>query len=203
MTTPILTDVHVTGPRALLRPVRAADAALAFPLLHGQRAVLDWLVWQGPADEGELRERYTVWRAAGGAGWNYQLAVVERASERFAGTLTLRCLGHPSALDLGYWLGAELHGRGLGTDAVLLATRLAVGPLAARVVTAEVFVGNHASARVLEKVGFTREAQRATRPLDGAPGRADRARWMYSLAAAAWRDPGPPADGWEVSVAVE
>lgn len=198
MSAEILEHVLVAGERALLRPVRPADALPGFPLIHRVDEVLEWLVWPGPADEAELRDRYSTWCAPSAAGTNYQLAIVERATERFTGTISIRFAGHPSVADLGYWIGAEFHGRGIGTDAVLLATRLAVGPLAARVVTAEVFIGNEASARVLAKVGFVEEEPLAMRPLDAEPGRADRPRRPFSLSAGRWADPGPPSAIWEV-----
>jgi ribosomal-protein-alanine N-acetyltransferase len=57
----------------------------------------------------------------------------------------------------GYWLGREYWGRGIATDA---ATMLADAALASglRRLEARVFAPNLASARVLEKCGFTLEA---------------------------------------------
>ena len=53
---PILKNLRLEGALVLLRPVRAADSEVAFPLIHERREILDWLVWQGPDDVWELEE---------------------------------------------------------------------------------------------------------------------------------------------------
>ena len=86
---PVLEDVLYEGERVRLRPVRPDDAAPAFPMIHGERRVLDWICWEGPEDEATLREAYSTWRtklapatgegpaiAGVEAGVNYHLAVV-------------------------------------------------------------------------------------------------------------------------------
>ena len=59
--------------------------------------------------------------------------------------------------ELGYWLGEEYWNRGIVTEAVQAVTGYAFESLGMSRVHAEVFEWNHASMRVLEKAGFTRE----------------------------------------------
>lgn len=59
--------------------------------------------------------------------------------------------------ELAYWLGRAYWGRGIMTEAVGALCRHAFGVLQLPRVTAEVFVGNLASMRVLEKNRFVRE----------------------------------------------
>ena len=59
---------------------------------------------------------------------------------------------------LGYWLGKPFWGRGIATDAVRTVTAHALQTLRPRRLWANVMAANAASARVLEKAGYVREA---------------------------------------------
>ena len=199
--TPVLRNLSLEGERVLLRPVCAEDAEAAFPLIHEQREILDWLVWQGPDDVSELEEVYSRWITTSESGNNYHLALVERATGMFVGTLGLRFLEHPWIGDVGYWVAREAWGKGLATEANFLAAHLAFRHLATGVLTAEVFVGNDASARVLEKIGYEREPAVRTQPIVGHPTRVDRDEWVFTLTRARFER---AHDGWRpVSERVE
>lgn len=79
---------------------------------------------------------------------------------RFAGACGL----HPQSdvysrtAEVGYWLGAPFHGRGFATKAVGALVELAFSQTRWVRLQAGVFSWNEASARVLEKNGFVREA---------------------------------------------
>jgi ribosomal-protein-alanine N-acetyltransferase len=64
---------------------------------------------------------------------------------------------HRFTAELGYWLGEPFWGRGIMTQAVRHVTAWAFENLELYRVYATVFEGNAASARVLEKAGYTRE----------------------------------------------
>ena len=59
--------------------------------------------------------------------------------------------------ELGYWLGEEFWGRGIMTEVVTAVTDFCFDNFPLRRISAEVFANNPASARVLEKAGFTFE----------------------------------------------
>jgi RimJ/RimL family protein N-acetyltransferase len=59
----------------------------------------------------------------------------------------------------GYWLGSRFWGRGIATDAARTMARHAFQTRGLRRLEASVFVPNAASARVLEKAGFTLEGR--------------------------------------------
>jgi len=61
--------------------------------------------------------------------------------------------------ELGYWIAGEHEGQGYATEAAQLAVRYAFDDRRLHKVMARVFEGNDASRRVLEKVGFEREAR--------------------------------------------
>lgn len=202
---------HSGVPRALalltarvgLRPIEASDAVPAFELLHARREVLDWLIWEGPATAAELRVEYGAWCSPGPGGSSLVLAVVERTSGAFAGSVTLKFAGLAGICELGFWLGVPFQGRGLGSELVRAATWLAFERLHAQLVQAVVFVGNTASRRALERCGFARDRELSL----NLPGRVQRAwhlaveREQATRSLGAWRpescvfelEPGPEA----------
>ncbi len=60
---------------------------------------------------------------------------------------------------VGYWLGEQFWGRGIMTEAVTAVTDFCLENFPFRRISAEVFANNSASARVLEKAGFTFEGR--------------------------------------------
>ncbi len=188
MRQPVLDYARLTGELVVLRPACRHDAEEAFPLIHRQRPILDWLVWQGPADVEELRENLGHWATASDAGGNYRFALEEKVSGRFCGTIGLRFVDHPFVGDVGYWIGERFWGRGLATEANFLVAHLAFRHLAATVLTAEVFSGNEASCRVLEKNGYRREPGVQMRPLTDDALRSDREQWVFTLARSAFAE---------------
>jgi len=65
---------------------------------------------------------------------------------------------HRFTAELGYWLGEPFWGRGIATEAVRRFTAWAFENLEVYRIYANVFQGNLASSRVLEKAGFQQEA---------------------------------------------
>lgn len=60
---------------------------------------------------------------------------------------------------VGYWLGEQFWGRGVMTEALIAVADFSFDNFPLRPLAAEVFANNPASARVLEKAGFTFEAR--------------------------------------------
>lgn len=189
---PLLEELWLAGERAALRPVSPADAERAFAALHGRREILDWLVWEGPASQAELEEHYARWRRgqdpATGA-CDYALAVVDLADGAFCGSLGLRFALHPGVGDLGYWIAVERWGRGLASEAIRLACWLGFEHLGAHLIHANVFLGNAASRRALEKNGFAfeREVEALVRGLPRPEWYLATTRRNFRAAAPAWQ----------------
>ena len=66
---------------------------------------------------------------------------------------------HRRTAELGYWLSQEFWGRGIMTEAVAAFTEFCFQEFQLRRIYAEPFANNPASARVLEKAGFTLEGR--------------------------------------------
>ena len=66
---------------------------------------------------------------------------------------------HRFAATMGYWLGEQFWGRGIMTEVVTAVTDFCFDNFPLRRISAEVFLSNPASARVLEKAGFNLEGR--------------------------------------------
>ena len=146
--------------RLRLRAPRRGDAVrLHEAIAETLPDLVPWLPWaridHGPAET----RRYL--RAARSA-WSRQSAfefVVElREGERIAGITSLHRIDWVRAsAGLGYWVRRSEWERGIATEAANAALQHAFGALRLHRVEALVALGNKASQRVIEKLGFTRE----------------------------------------------
>ncbi|MCE9658444.1 MAG: GNAT family N-acetyltransferase [Burkholderiales bacterium] len=118
-------------------------------------SMLPYATWQTPADAEAWFGRMAALQATGLA---LQFVVAEKASDRAIGTCLLFRLEEGSQrAELGYVLGRAHWGRGLMHEALGALLDSAFGPLGLRRLEAEVDPRNLASARVLQRLGFTRE----------------------------------------------
>jgi ribosomal-protein-alanine N-acetyltransferase len=89
------------------------------------------------------------------------LHFVIEADDAFAGAIGIlpQRGEHAGCAIFGYWLGSRFWGRGLATDAARTMAHHALRDRGLRRLEASVFAPNAASARVLEKAGFTLEGR--------------------------------------------
>lgn len=137
-----------------LVPLRADHAAELYPLLLGG-SVTTTLRWDGPASLDDLATSFEQRALAMERGESYAWTIV--AGERPVGTASLRRLESPYRGEVGLWIGEPFQGKGIATAAVREIARLAAEELGFRKLEAQVFVGNQASRRVMEKTGFRLE----------------------------------------------
>lgn len=91
--------------------------------------------------------------------------------------------------EVGYWLGEDLWGRGIVTEALSLVTARAFERLNLLRIFALPFADNAASIRVLEKAGYAREGQlRSSAVKYGQP----RDQLVYARVNDRWTGPAPP-----------
>ena len=167
-----------------LRPPTDSDAAAAFEMLRGNRAILDWIRFPEPVTREEVARSLSMWRARGEHGDNFAFAIEELATSAVCGVITLHLAQEPERARIGYWIDTRKWGRGLGGEAVRCACWLAFEHLASREVCARAWVGNDASRRVLEKNGFAIVADDAVPALAEASARP---QWAFRLQRAAFR----------------
>lgn len=184
-------------PRLRLRPFRPADipeivrlaghpaiaaATLYIPHPYDRHDAETWLSRHGPS-------------AADGTGFTFAVTTRE---DRLVGAIEIVLAPRHRRAELGYWIGVE-HGRcGYATEAGTAVLDFGFGTLGLNRIEAHCFVGNRASARVLEKLGMRFEgALRQHVIKDGIP----RDGLFYAMLASDPRpsDPGAPHSGHAAS----
>jgi RimJ/RimL family protein N-acetyltransferase len=125
--------------RALAGNAEVAETTATIPHPYPEGAAEAWIAGHGPE-----RDR--------GAQFVYAIAAIDGGA--LVGAITLR----PNAGEqenIGYWIGRDHWGRGYATAATIAVVALAFGYLDCEMLTAVHLERNRASARVLEKCGFT------------------------------------------------
>ena len=112
-----------------------------FPHPYTDRDARNWLEIVVDADPETNFAIVVGGEAVGGVGYTLQYDVDRRSAE------------------IGYWLGEEFWGRGIATEALIAVTDHAFASHDLCRVFANVFEWNPASARVLEKAGYTFEGR--------------------------------------------
>jgi len=90
---------------------------------------------------------------------NYLFGIVHLETERHIGNIKVGAVNHiHKHCEVGYFIGdREMWGKGIATEAIRLATQFAFERLDLHRAQAVVDVDNPASAKALERVGYTRE----------------------------------------------
>ncbi len=149
-------SIELAGQKVRLRPTNAADAPVAWKLIHHNHDILKWLCWSGPECLDDLVETYADrWPRQMREGEKYSFAIEEIDNPGlFIGAADARILLNPRQMEIGYWLGKPYWGKGYATEVLALICYLCFERLGAEVLTAGAFVGNASSRHVQEKNGF-------------------------------------------------
>lgn len=155
--------------RLQLRPLVLGEAR---ELLHAVMASRDelgrFMAWPREMyDVVQARHYVRLGREAGLAARAMRLGIFDRGSGELLGSAELDSVDlRRSQAELGYWVRTDRTRRGVATEAAWAMLRYGFETLRLHKVRADVAVGNHGSARVLEKLGFTREGLlREDRPI--------------------------------------
>jgi RimJ/RimL family protein N-acetyltransferase len=146
-------------------PLSDGRIRLRLPVANDERAVFEacqdpevqrWV----PIPVPYRREHAHDWIADAESVWSEgrrgYLAIADASGDRFLGAIGLRPIEEHRA-SIGYWVAPAERGRGVATDAVRLLGHWALLRLSLRRLELYHFVGNDASGRVAENVGFQRE----------------------------------------------
>jgi len=119
-----------------------------------------WLPWARmdytPSDTAAfIRESVQAWKEE--RAWDYSIRMKDDA-KRHVGNISFWTVSKLGKIaEIGYWVRSDETGRGICTEAVGLLLEEAFGALGYHKVVLRIAVGNDASDRVAEKLGFTRE----------------------------------------------
>lgn len=146
--------------RLQLRPLVMNEARELLALVTSSRAELGrFMSWPREMYEMEHARHFVrMGREAWLQGRTVRLGVFERETGALAGSVELDAIDlRRSQGELGYWIRADRCRKGYATEAARPMLRYAFETLRLHKVRADVAVGNHGSARVLDKLGFSRE----------------------------------------------
>jgi ribosomal-protein-serine acetyltransferase len=143
--------------RLLLAPIDPADAHEVWLAVNGSRGALQrWLPWVQFYTDPASSVRFT---EACVADWDQgralRFTIRERAGRTFAGVVGLEaCVHLHRSCELGYWLRKEGMRRGLMTEAARASIDFAFRYMGAHRVRVAAATDNHASLRVIARLGF-------------------------------------------------
>jgi [ribosomal protein S5]-alanine N-acetyltransferase len=152
-------DVRLQTPRLALRPLRRADAAALFALFSDPIAMRYWSTppW---TSIGQAEASIAVDLDGLPKGEHLRLGLESRADGQLLGTCSLFHFHAASKrAEIGYLLRADAWGRGLMHEALQALVRFAFDELKLHRLEADIDPRNAASARSLERLGFTKEGQ--------------------------------------------
>jgi [ribosomal protein S5]-alanine N-acetyltransferase len=147
--------------RLVLRELRLDDAR-AVAERAGDRRVARYLIAVPSPYPVSLATRWIAARSAWWAqGRGLTLAITRReAPDELLGSVSLRRYARDRRAELGYWLGADVWGKGYATEAANALVDIGFAELGLSRIYAHVLEGNAASCRVLEKLGMINEGVR-------------------------------------------
>ena len=141
--------------RLLLRGPRPADARAIFAGYARDAEVVRYLVWRPHQDLRETEQFLETCALRRAAGEEFPWAVTLKDGGELIGMMGLRPRGFKA--DVGYVFARRFWGRGFAAEALKPIVEWALAQPGVYRVWALCDVENRASARVLEKVGMTRE----------------------------------------------
>ena len=144
--------------RLVLRELHVTDAA-AVAAGAGDRRVAQYLIQVPSPYPIALARRWVIHRIEWwelGRGVTFAVTLPD-APGMLIGTVSLRCYIRDRRAELGYWLAQPAWGHGFATEAAGAAMDFGFRELGLARVYAQVLAGNHASLRVLDKLGMVNE----------------------------------------------
>jgi len=146
----------IQTPRLLLSPVMGSHADAAFGPMQDD-AIYQWISMNKPRSVESLRADWTRLESRlstdGADAWPVW-TITTRSDDALVGEVDAVIDDQFVCTNLGYYLFPEFWGRGFATEAVQAAADHLISHGVHRLV-ATVTVGNHASAQVLRKAGFS------------------------------------------------
>lgn len=157
--------------RLQLRPMVIQEAREFLVVVQASRAELGrYMAWPRELREVDQARRFVrMGRESWLQGRTVRLGIFERETGVLVGNIELDGVdARRSQAELGYWVRSDRTRRGYAAEAARAMMRYAFEGLQLHKVRADVAVGNDASVRVLEKLGFVREGMlREDRPVGG------------------------------------
>jgi RimJ/RimL family protein N-acetyltransferase len=146
----------ITTTRLLLRPLRADDAGDIVRQMNNF-AVSKWTA-RVPFPYSRLDAEDFLKRSASLPAESWVAAIAARETDRLIGVVGCEAQGSGAA-ELGYWIAEDHWGKGYGREAAAAMTGHAFAVLGHGALVASYHVGNAASQRILEGLGFRKTGE--------------------------------------------
>jgi len=146
--------------RLMLRPFKRRDVA---PMHEAVSASLDdlqpWLPWAEGYDRGSaqrfIRESVGAW--AEGRAFDFTIRVIDDPN-RHIGNVSIWATSQQNHIgEVGYWIRSDETGRGFGAEATTRAMQVGFEEMGLHKVQLRIAMGNIASDRIADKLGFIQE----------------------------------------------
>jgi len=152
-------SIELGGAGLALRRLRVADAAkVAGAVGDNLEHLRPWMPWAGKESADTRFQRRRLAEAdlqwTRGADFGYGLFERAGADDRLVGAFGLTARRGPKTLEIGYWLRADVTGRGLATRAVAALTDVAIAMPGIERVLVYCDEANTASAAIPKRLGF-------------------------------------------------
>ena len=147
----------LTTPRLRLAPLDAPDAPELWEVVNGSRKWLEpWLPWVPFQKSVESSQRFS---EASASDWDQgralRFAIRDRAKGTLLGVVGLEtCVEMHRSCDLGYWLRQEASRQGFMTEAAAACVDFGFRQVGVHRMRVAAATGNHASLRVIARLGF-------------------------------------------------
>lgn len=145
--------------RLLLRPFAIADAPRVQELAGAKEVYATTLTMPHPYEDGLAEQWIASHPQQFYGGKSVTLAITLAESEVLIGAIGLRIQSQHRRAELGYWIGVPYWNNGYCTEAAVAIIEYGFDVLDLHKVTSRYIIGNHASARVMVKVGMRKEGE--------------------------------------------
>jgi [ribosomal protein S5]-alanine N-acetyltransferase len=148
------------SPRLLLRPYVLADAPAVQRLAGDRRVAEPTAAIPHPYPDGAAESWISTHPGMFSTRKGASFAIIVESSTELVGTVSLLDLAAAHArAEVGYWVGVQHWGRGYCTEALGMLVRFAEDHFSLTRLVGRCIATNIASARVMEKVGFSLEGR--------------------------------------------
>lgn len=147
-------------PRLVLRPFRRRDVgpihAAVKSSLPELAEYLPWAVgYRRGVTQQFVKDSMGAW--ASGRAFDFAIRLLDD-DERHIGNVSIWFTSQANMVgEVGYWIRSDQTGRGIGTEATARALQIAFEELTMHRVVTRIAVGNIASERIVQKLGFLKE----------------------------------------------
>lgn len=123
-------------------------------------SMFETIQWDGPSSSDDL---HSYWKDCTGIDpcdpkCDLHIAIIDKEKNKYVGGAALRPINeNPCFIDVGYALAPKYHGKGYATETMKFLVDHAFENRKAERIIANIFVGNTASRKVTDKLGFQLE----------------------------------------------